>query len=258
MPLNASREREKQASLKSGGTDRGKFWKPENGDGNRIRVMPFDHKVTKEDVAKKLYPKEDLGKTITEWVFPYKVHFGLIAENRKIPVLSTPEIMEAYIELLAQDEAAAKEVKPQNKFAMNIVDMNHPENGVQIWHAGKMVREEIGKYVVDEEYGESVLGIKGVDWKIIYNANAKSPKDYYQIIIQPEKSSKVMKPAIEETVLDLFDPAVHELFVQKKPLSELDMGNGMPTSLPESEVRAPVRAPEKKAKQTKDSDIFDD
>ena len=150
MGLNMQRERDRQAKTASKGGSR--TWKPQDGP-NVIRVLPFKHKVTKEDVANKLYEKADLGETFEEWNYPLTIQYGLNPANRKAPVLATPETIEMWKELKnskdEDDQEKAKRIQPKNQYAMNIIDLNDGEKGVQIYLAAKSVRKPIGEWVID-------------------------------------------------------------------------------------------------------------
>ena len=227
MSLNLGRERDRQAQLQQRS---GKFWRPEEGvdekgnGKNLIRVFKFKHKATKEDAAALLYAKDDIGKTFEEWVYPFQVQFGLHAQNPKIPVRATPETIKIYESLNgaadAESKAKAKLIRPQNKFAMNILDLNDPAKGIQVFLAGKTVREDIGKFVTDEEYGEVVLGCKGRDWRISFDKN-KDPKEMYSTIIREKDKCRAINSKIEEGVKDLFDPKVNREFADMKGAEEL-------------------------------------
>lgn len=224
--LNQARERERQAKMKSGGNS--KTWKPEEGSKNIIRVLTFKHKVTKEDIALGLYEKKELGETVNEWTYPFQMHYGLNPKNRKAPVRSTPEIMALWQKLkgskMAEDKEKAERIKPSKKYALNIVDINNPDKGVQIYLAPKTVREAVGDHVISPHYGEEVLGVKGRDWQISFDPNA-DPKGMYKVIILPEKASRAMNSKVEKLAHDLYSPEVNGAFADIVPMSQLDVAN---------------------------------
>lgn len=231
--LNLERERLRQAQLKTKGNS--KYWRPEKGEGNVIRVLMFQHKATAEDAAAGLYEKKEVGKTFWEWSFPFIIHYKLHPKYPKAPVRSTPEIMalyEKYKKSKDKDEQAiATDIKPVYKYAMNIVDINAPDKGVQIYHAPKTVREFIGDHVNSEHYGEGILGVKGQDWQISYDPDSKDPKTIYKVKILPEKVSRAMSSKVEKMVFDLFDPEVNRDFADIMDVDDLDV--------PEAGVSAP-------------------
>ena len=116
MGLNMEREARKLIGLKkkSGGST----WSPQGE--NTIRVMMFSHKVTKEDVKTGVFLKEELGKTVKEWSREITRQFGLTPNNA--PVFSTPETIQEWKVLNKKDSERANKIKPQTKFALNIVD----------------------------------------------------------------------------------------------------------------------------------------
>lgn len=250
MSLNLDREREKQLQLKSRG--QGKYWRPQDGQ-NVIRVLTFKHKVTKQDVEEKLYSKSDLGKTFEEWCYPVVMHFGLNPENRKAPVKSSPEIMELYEKLQGSgnpdEQAKALRIRPVRKYAMNILDLNDPEKGVQIYLAAKSVREFIGEHLIDPDFGEAILGPKGRDIKIKFDSKSQDAKSYYKIFLQDKEKCRPINSKIADKTLDLYSPQISAEFVQPKEFSSLDTGDESP---PEKAEEA-----EPKGNGKKDP-IFDD
>lgn len=254
MGLNLEREREKQAKLKSRGDS--KYWKPQDGP-NVIRVLSFTHKVTKQDVEAKLYDKSEAGKTAGEWCYPFTVHYGLNPENRKAPVLSSPEIMALWKKLKdskdEQDQKKAEIIRPSKKYAMNIIDLNATDKGVQIYLAAKSVREYIGDLVIDPDFGEAVLGAKGRDFKIKYDSKAPSIKDYYKIQIQDKDKCRAMNSKVIDKAFDLFDPKVNEGFAPLMDFDELDVPDEAPAR--EEDLEG-VQA--KRDDKPETGDIFDD
>lgn len=257
MSLDLSREREKQLKLKSKGSGSG--WKPQDGP-NVFRVLKFSHKVTKQDAAEKFYPSKDIGKTVEEWEYPIVMQYGLSPENRKAPVKATPETIELYEKLKATDEEKAQRIRPSKKFAMNIIDLNDPEKGVQIYLAPRTVREFIGDYLIDEDFGEGILGPKGRDIKLTYDSKSKDAKSYYKCILQDKDKCRAISSKITDGVFDLYDPVVNCKFVQSKDASTLDAGDD-PAPWDNLPKQGEEKAPQgngKKAAKGDSSSIFDD
>lgn len=257
MPLNNEREKARQAGLKSGGSSKG--WKPEDG-SNTIRVLKFKHKVTKDDVAAGLYGKQDAGSTQEEWCFPFTVQYGLVAENRKIPVQATEESIALWKTYNKSndpaDQATAQQIRPVTKYAMNIVDINHPENGVQLYMAVKTVREFIGKYVIDPDFGEAILGVKGRDFKIEFNSKSKDPKGYYSLILMDKEKSRAMNSKVEASVQDLFDPEINSEFTgQVKNAKEISTPDNN-EALEKEDLNGKSKVKGRKAAEASE-DIFD-
>lgn len=230
MGLNLSREKEKQDALKSkGGKSRDKGWQPQDGP-NVIRVLPFTHKVTKEDVAAKLYGKSEIGKTMTEWQYEVVMHFGLTAKN--YPVKSNDEIMALYSKLRKskseEDLKRADRIKPSRKYAMNIIDLNNPEGGVQLYVAPKTVREFVGDHLIDPDFGEAILGAKGRDIKIEYNSKSTEAAGFYKLKLQDKDKCRAISSKVTDKVQDLFDQEVNSLFVEAMSgdISAVAPGNG--------------------------------
>lgn len=263
MGLNSAREKERQAKLAS--RKDSKTWKPEDGP-NVIRVLKFKHKVTKEDVLLKLYSKPELGTVQEEWCFPFTVQYGLLSENRKVPVASTDDSIALWKQLNkstdVEDQKAAEKIRPNTKYAINIVDIDDPQGGVQTYLAAKTVREFIGKYVVDPDFGEAILGVKGRDLKIEYNSKAQSAKEFYSLILMDKVKSRALNSKVETLVKDFFDPEVNADFTGRvEGIEDLSAPNGE-SSVGKEDLEGKEEAPSNKAekngkKKEENEDIFD-
>ena len=94
MAIDIERERRKQAAVKRRS---GFSWKPQTGE-NIVRVFMFSHKVTKEDVAAGLFPKDLLGEKAHDWDRDLQVEYRG-KDNKEEPKLNY-------------------------RYALNIVDLN--------------------------------------------------------------------------------------------------------------------------------------
>lgn len=200
MGLDLDRIARKRKELKSGGL----YWKPEQGK-NCIRILSFAHKVTKADVDARLFPAKDLGKFVEEVDRMVIQHFGIRADKR--PVLSTPEIMRQYGEMLKKNSEAAKNMKPGKKFLLNIVDTNHIEKGVQIFAAGRTVIEPLYVLLGDDEIGSDICGVNGRDIVLIFNKDS-DPATMYSITPRDAKFCKPLPSDLQTKTKDFYDPAV--------------------------------------------------
>ena len=114
MALNISKIREKQLETSKSS---GNFFKCAAGK-NLIRIFKFSHEVTKDDVARGYFKKEDVGEEVEELDRPVTLHYNYSAESKK-PVVSNRKIMGEYRALAkSTDEAElkrAEEIKPSKK-----------------------------------------------------------------------------------------------------------------------------------------------
>lgn len=186
MSLDREAERLEQKELKK---KKGRFgWKPVSGleGGNIIRVLPFEHKVTKQDVREKLFPETKLGKTVTKWRRPITTYYK------------------------------GDKNSPQERFLMNIVDLTEKgaEKKVEAWLAPKQAAITIGDYVLDVDYGESILGLEGRNFRILYDKDA-DPQAMYRVSIRDKELSKELDSTLAKQVQDFFDPEVLAKFSQE-------------------------------------------
>ena len=203
MPLDLGTIKRRHEETTKGGGD-GKRWSPSKGK-NIIRVFKFSHKVTTDDVKARLYAKKKKGKSVEEIDRPFTLHFNVSSNG--VPVLSTPEIMKKYKRLVdskhQQDQKAARAIQPQTKYAVNLVDINSSEKAMQYWLMPRTVYNAILGTVLDEDYGEKVLGIKGRDFVIIYDPDQKG-SDMYQTRVRDKDKSKKLSASSEKEVLDFY------------------------------------------------------
>lgn len=202
MALNLDRIREKQAALQR---KSGNIWKPTDGAEvkNLIRIFKFTHKVTKEEVAKNLFSKKDLGNTVEEFDRMAIRHFGMRADNR--PVLSNKALMQKYNELKSSDKKASDTMRPTKTYFMNIVDTNDIEGGMKIWGCPSTAFDLIIGTILDPDYGEDVLGCKGRDF-VIKLDKTKVPALMYQVSLRKEGKSSVLPSDLQKNVIDLYSP----------------------------------------------------
>ena len=242
MPLDIEGIRRRNAELKRARSGTG--FKCQQGE-NVIRILSFTHKVTKEDVSEGRFPKDKLGKTVEEFDREVVRQFGFTENNS--PIFSTDKSLAEYDKVKKskdpEDMKIAKSIRPDRKYAMNIVDMNDPEKGVQLYLAPKTVREIVGDHIEDPDYGVEIIGLAGRDFKIHFDKNAEAAQ-MYKVIISP-KPGKKFGSKVQELVKDLWDPEVYNLFAKVSDDEDL-------------EAKTPVEKEEMPKGNGKKSSIFDD
>lgn len=142
--LNVDKADEVAQDLEQGGN----YWVPAEG-RNRIRIMP----PWAEDAA-------NAGRYFFETAF----HYGIGPDERTMPCPLVAKVRETcYLCGLASslkkssdedDQAEAKDLFPKRKYLLNVVDLAHPEKGVQVWAAGVKAMRQVHYYVRDREYGD--------------------------------------------------------------------------------------------------------
>lgn len=122
---------------------RARFWKPEIGEKNTIRILPpvDDDAVFFEEVPFHFMPASGNDK----------------AKSIQCLVEDCP-VCKVVNKLRQGDESAqelADQVRKQVVFYMNIVDIKNPEAGVQIWktYSSKVIDQLLG-FIADSEYGD--------------------------------------------------------------------------------------------------------
>jgi len=215
MPLDMNKiKRSKEATARGGG---GNYFKCQNGK-NRIRVFPFDHKVTKADIKNKLFKKDKLGKTVTELDRPVSRAFGISKD--KLPVLLRTDA----------DVAKAKALLPKdnrisNAFFINVVDTNDVEGGMREFSAPKTVYHGILGFVLDEEYGEDILGPEGRDFIIEFD-KGQHASSMYSVHLRKEGKSEELPESLLKDTKDFYDEDVYSAlggtFGEEEPEDEDD------------------------------------
>ena len=214
MALNLGKIRDKQLETSKSS---GNFFKCTEGK-NLIRIFKFSHEVTKDDVARGYFKKEDIGEEVEELDRPITLHYNYSTESKK-PVISNRKIMGEYRALAkSTDESEllrANEIKPSKKYFLNVVDVNNIEDGVKVFGAAKGVYNAILEVLMDPEYGgeNAIFGRNGLDFGIVYNSKA-SPSEMYKVIPRAGGKSEKLNKDLEEQVLDLYDPKNLSMFGQ--------------------------------------------
>lgn len=205
LDLGKIKKRQKETEAKS----RGGFWKPEEGK-NTIRVFPFTHKVTKEDVKAGLFDKDKVGKTVTELDRPVVRFFP----GGGAPVHASDADVAAWRKKMDKasksEQAKLRKEGPQQHWMLNIVDTGSDEQKVVEYAANKTVYNAVLAVVLDEEDGgEDVLGPKGRDFIITYDPN-KEGAAKYSVSLRDEKKSEKLPETLEEQVKDFYDSSIFE------------------------------------------------
>ena len=130
------------------------FWSPPEGE-SRIRVMP---------------PWDEQAE---EFWFVTGTHFNVGPDERAVPCPELSGVADScflcrLVKRLArgdEDEAAeAEAMGARPKYLLNIVDLEKPQDGVQVWPAPKTIFRQLKKFWLNEEdYGDFTSFKEGFD-----------------------------------------------------------------------------------------------
>lgn len=218
LNLDKIKKRQKETETKS----RGGYWKPQDGK-NYIRVFTFDHEVTKQDVAKGLFDKKQLGKTVTELDRPVLRFFP---DGGK-PVFASDEDVAAWQKKMDRTKPKSKEREqvrrsgPQQHWMLNIVDTSANEMRVVEFAANKTIYNAILQTVLDPEFGEEILGPEGRDF-IITLDEKKEGAARFGIQLRDAKKSEKLSDDLQEEVKDYYDPDVYAALADEETSDDSD------------------------------------
>lgn len=168
-------------------------WRPKEGDQNNIRILPHWS-----------------GDENEVFYYKFKRHFAVGPQKRWVVCLKTvdPEarcpICEAVERLKSsesvEDKKAAKEMLARERFAMNVLDLNEKEKGVQVWELAPGTINSILAFFGEPEYGDMDHLVRGRSIKI--NRVGKSVTDTKYFII-PSTKEMPLNPKVLEKCKDL-------------------------------------------------------
>lgn len=212
MSLNLDRIRQRQKETASSGKS-GNFFKAVEGK-NTIRVFTFNHKVTKEDIAQGLFPKDKLGKVVSELDRPVTRFF----EGKGKPFLSggkdDPRMVayEKAMKKAGKDKEAqqeARKIGPRTSYFLNVVDTSSETPVMTEYACPKTVYNAILDYVLDPEYGEDVLGCEGRDFIITFD-KSKQGSEMYSVKLRDADKCEELPDSVLDGVKDYYSPEVLE------------------------------------------------
>jgi hypothetical protein len=248
MALKLDMNKIKQKQLETTNST-GQYMKLKEGK-NFIRVFPFSHKVTKDDVSNKLFRSEQIGQDVVELDRAVALHFNFRADKK--PVISTKATMEEYFRYKSSpnsaDQQRAKDIRPNTKFFINVVDMENVDKGMLILGAPKTVYHAITNIICDDEFGENVLGSQGRDFIVTYTPKNEGTDKYHVVLRDKEKSAKLPSDS-DGAAVDLYSQEAyvsmghHETEdepVKSEPKSNTMQNNGLAADV-QAEVEAIFR-----------------
>lgn len=203
LDLGKIKKRQKETEPKA----RGGFWKPQEGK-NTVRVFPFTHEVTKEDVKAGLFEKDKQGKTVTELDRPVMRFFPGGGRPRHASEEEVSAWRKKFDKASKADQKKLRQEGPQQHWMLNVVDTSADEMKVVEFAANKTIYNAILAIVLDDEDGgEDVLGCEGRDFIITYDPK-KEGAAKYSVTLRDAKKSEKLPESLEEEVKDYYDADV--------------------------------------------------
>ncbi len=209
MALNVSYYQNRQAEIQTSG---GKFLKLKNGK-NTLRVFTFEHTVTEADYANGVFRKNDInapkiGSVIEHLESHQRLHFQ---DKKSVPCEGPGcELCKEASRLMAssnkQEQELGKRLRAVDRYELNCVDTDNPDNGIQIATVPTSVFNRILDFLVCGEYEpEELFGVNGRDMIITRDSKA-TPDKMYQVMLRDGKKSAPLDEELIEDVQDLLNP----------------------------------------------------
>jgi len=197
--------------LKEYASRRTQFWKPEEGN-NYIRILP---PIKEED----------------DFYLESRVHFvpgaGEGGRMAATACLGAGCYLCKAVEKLQQrsnpdDDNLAQRLRPATQFLLNIVDLNDPDKGVQVWrHYSFSIIESLLGYMVDPEWGDFTDPVHGRNVNIRMTRRGSSPS--YEVVLKPKESKIPSSWLSNRKDLSRLVPSVDK--AENKRLANLVLGS---------------------------------
>lgn len=213
MGLNLEKLRNRQLETSKSS---GKFFKPESGKKAIVRIFKFKHKVTSEDVKQGFFTKDEIDDIAEELDRPVTLQYNFLPDNKK-PVITNQRSRAEYERLSRstedEDLERAAKIKPSKKYFVNVVDIDHIDNGMMVWSMPKSVYNALLEILMEKEYGgeDKVIGSKGRDFVLKFD-KTKPASEMYKLTPRESGYSEKLSKSLEEQTIDLYDPRNISLF----------------------------------------------
>lgn len=123
------------------------------------------------------------------------------------------------------DDPALKEtagdIKRVERHAMNILDLEDPESGIQPYHCGYTVHNEILEYIASPRWGDIIDPRDGHDIDLKLTPASKSRSGYNSYSVQPNPDRTTVVSALPENWMDELDKLKYSL-PEYKESSEIE------------------------------------
>ncbi len=212
MPLNVARYKAKQKETESGG-DSGDIMRLKPGK-NYVRIFKFRHTVTKRDFDLKLYRKgqnaPEIGSVVEELARPYEVHLisGTSPINCFLNKKDCEHCEEAKDLLREGSKQAGRQLRAQERNAMNVVDMNNSKEGMKRLDLSPQpyggVLEQYFSKIEDGVEEDDIFGCNGRDFIIEYNKGSADVSKIYGVTIRDKERSDKLPEGLQAKTKDFY------------------------------------------------------
>lgn len=176
MAVNLEALRKKLAQLSGANSRKNLTWRPQAGEEKTIRLISF--------------PDND-GQPFKELWFYYNIgnNPGLLSPNQ----FGKPDPIQELINKLRSDDTKesyelCKKLYPKMRSFIPVVVRGEEEKGVRLWSFGKMVYQELLKYMLDADYAPDITDPKeGFDIKV--SCTQPPGKLYAETSVRPRPRS---------------------------------------------------------------------
>ena len=164
---------------------RSDFWRPTPGD-NHVRFLPrwdgdYDGEMFRETAYhRNLGPDKDKSAVCLR-------HEG----QEKCPVCEV--IAELYKTKTDEDKEFARSIKAQTRAIFNIIDLDEPEKGPQIYMSGVDVMEQILRYVANPKYGAIDNPQTGRNCLLVYTEGKNTKSGFPDTNIQADPDTSPLQ-----------------------------------------------------------------
>jgi hypothetical protein len=241
MQSRIDRYRNKLNSISNKGF---KTWKPEKNQQYTLRIMP---------------PLNEEDDFWYEARTHYIANFGENGRGRYLRCLpNNCPVCAVSLELRESENETLNNIgyqaRPMSNYYLNLLDINDPEAGVQVWKTGSdhVIKELLG-YFLDAEYGDFTDPDTGRNIRLFTEPRGKSYT--YKVSIRP-RETKIDKSLLKECKnLKKFAPAINESECREAArfVQELAQASGYKASAyddDEDEYLKPVRKKKPVKKKT--------
>lgn len=177
MPLNLDALRDKKAKRSTSG------WSPKEGD-NRIRILPHTSKYFTESLGEitvsfhsHWLKAEGVDTTVVRCLRDRGEPCPLCMASKKFKDSPDPNL-----------KKNADETRQSERHLFNILDLNDPAKGIQVYESGPSVYDQILSTVANPAWGD-VLGVAdGRNWTLNLNKKGRGGFYEYKALADPDRT----------------------------------------------------------------------
>jgi len=230
-------------------------WKPEDGKTSRIRILPFDHTVTAEDIATGHFNGIAVGTTLGLGFRTLRLHYLGRGAGYQRCTYDDPlckQVSQLYDTKDEEDKKRASNLRAKNHAIFNVVDLDGDLDIVLTWVASPGGTKKIIKQLqggVDSR--AQAVGLEGDDFHLDYDTSRKGA-DTWDVTLRLPGNSKKLPAALLEQVKDFFTseqdatlpggkPAAKKSEPKVEKLEEEVKEDTLAPEPPETSIKAPSK-----------------